>query len=123
MRYKHWVDSTTEVENVVVLSSSSLFLASVDEVHVDGIRKKWATNANLIEIFGTDGILIIPLSTIQSVIILSTGNDGRSPLQYALEDSENLNVIRALLEKGASVSFSIDEMPWLNGHAIPKMRT
>ncbi|MFT6407659.1 MAG: hypothetical protein ACJAQ6_001072 [Arenicella sp.] len=75
MKFKHWIDTNSGVDNVVVLSASALFLASVDEEHIESTVKKLETDANPIEVFGTDGMTIIPLNIIQSVVSRSTDRD------------------------------------------------
>ncbi|MFT6407660.1 MAG: ankyrin repeat protein [Arenicella sp.] len=77
------------------------------------IRDQHGETALYTAMYSDQESLILKLIEQGADVNQRTGVDGSSPFKYALQDSESLTVIRALLAKGASVDFSIDDMTLL----------
>ena len=88
MKFKYWIDEVTETDNIIILSSNALFLASADKEHIEATRKKLEADTNPVEVFGTDCMTIIPLTIIQSIVSRNTdrGVDLKYKTKKEVED-------------------------------------
>jgi hypothetical protein len=75
MKFKHWVDTESEIDNFIIISSNALFIASVDSDHIESTNAQLENGTSPIEVFGTDGMDIFPLNQMQSIISRNTDRD------------------------------------------------
>ena len=72
---KHWVDRSSETDNVIVVGDTAIFVGSCDEEVYDNIDQQLASQKTPIEVLGTDDLKTIPFGQIQSVVSRSTDDD------------------------------------------------
>lgn len=72
---KHWIDRSSETDNVIVTSDTAIFVGSCDEEVYDDVDRQLLSQKNPIEVLGTDDLKTIPFGQIQSVDSRNTDKD------------------------------------------------
>ncbi|BFM13787.1 hypothetical protein R50072_39400 [Simiduia litorea] len=72
---KYWLDKESETNNAILVNKSGIAISSCDKESYEKVESQLASKVNPFEIFGTDDLLTIPFSKIQSITCRSTDDD------------------------------------------------
>jgi len=88
---KYWINTNSEVDNVVLLNDRSLIIGSCDEEKIDDTKTLIEQQKPFEEIFGTDNYEIIQYSQIEQVLSRSTDVD--VDIEYKDKNGEDTKYI------------------------------